>query len=371
MSGWSNVCVEVKLLRINIEKSLNNFQLRADLLLDAPTTGLYGPSGSGKTTLLDCISGLNEPDRGEIIREDQVLFSSTKRIDLSPEKRRIGYVAQDELLFQHLPVRENLNYGYDLLRPECRRFSFEQVVEMLELGTLLERYPKFLSGGERRRVALGRAILTSPELLLLDEPLVGLDQGLKGRIIPYLNYIRKDLEIPMIYVSHSLSEVLELTDNIVVIEKGRVLANGSFFSLMSEPELLPLFDRQGVENIVRVRVEDSGDSSGFCSVTLAQNTLKIPYCSIMQGNFLLIGIHADDVILSLNRPVGMSIRNVIEGQIIQIIEKDSVGWVHVDIGQLIVIKVTLQAIVELELIVNQRVYCLIKTHSIRIGPNVD
>ena len=235
----------------------------------------------------------------------------------------------------------------------------------------MDRYPKFLSGGERRRVALGRAILTSPELLLLDEPLAGLDQALKGRIIPYLNHIRIDLQIPMIYVSHSLSEILELTDNIVVIERGKVLANGSFFSLMSKPGLLPLFDRQRVENIVRVRVEDSGDSSGFCSVTLAQHTLKIPYCPIAQGNFLLIGIHADDIIISLERPIGMSIRNVIDGQIIQIIERDSVGWVHVDIGQLLVIKVTLQAIVELELIVNQRVYCLIKTHSIRIGPNVD
>ena len=361
----------MKLLRIDVEKSLNDFQLCADLILDKPTTGLYGPSGAGKTTLLDCISGLNEPDRGEIIREGQVLFSSLHRVVLAPEKRRIGYVAQDEWLFPHLLVRENLRYGHDLLPPNRRRFSFEQAVELLELGTLLDRYPKFLSGGERRRVALGRAILTSPELLLLDEPLAGLDQALKGRIIPYLNYIRIDLQIPMIYVSHSLSEILELTDNIVVIEKGKVLANGSFFSLMSKPGLLPLFDRQRVENIVRVRVEASRDSSGFCRAKLCQHTLKMPHCRITPGQFLLIGIHADDIIISLERPIGMSIRNVIKGQILQIVENDSVGWIHVDIGQRIVIKVTLEAIEEMGITLNQDVYCLIKTHSIRIGPEVD
>lgn len=371
MSGRSNVYVEVKLLRIEIEKSLNNFQLCASLLLDAPTTGLYGPSGSGKTTLLDCISGLKKPDRGQIIRNGRVLFSSIKEIFLAPEKRRIGYVSQDEWLFPHLIVRENLNYGYDLLSSKHRRFSFQHVVELLELGSLLDTYPKFLSGGERRRVALGRAILTSPEFLLLDEPLVGLDQGLKGKIVRYLNYIRNDLQIPMIYVSHSLSEVLELTDEIVVIDRGRIVANGSFLSLMSKPDLLPLFDRQGIENIIRVRVEVSADLSGFCSVKLEQHTLKIPKCSIEQGQFLLIGIHADDIIISLERPIGMSIRNVITGQIIQIIERDSIGWIHVDIGQRILIKVTLQAIVDLGLHINQSVFCLIKTHSIRIGPKVD
>ena len=210
------------MLRIEIEKSLNNFQLCASLLLDAPTTGLYGPSGSGKTTLLDCISGLKKPDRGQIIRNGRVLFSSIQEIFLAPEKRRIGYVSQDEWLFPHLIVRENLNYGYDLLSSKHRRFSFQHVVELLELGSLLDTYPKFLSGGERRRVALGRAIVRQPKVFLFDEPLSNLDAKLRVEMRREIKKLHKRLKTTIVYVTHDQTEAMSLGTNIAIMDQGKI-----------------------------------------------------------------------------------------------------------------------------------------------------
>ena len=214
------------MLRLQLKRQLANFALDIDVECRYPVTAIFGPSGSGKTSLLNAVAGLLKPDAGEIAIDDTPLFSSANNIDLAPEKRGVGYVFQNDLLFPHLSVEENLRYGHDLLPAVARRFAPAQIVELLEIGTLLARRPGNLSGGERQRVALGRALLSSPQLLLMDEPLAALDRPLRERVLPYLIRIRDEFSIPMIYVSHDPAEVNAIADWVLVLDQGRVVRRG-------------------------------------------------------------------------------------------------------------------------------------------------
>jgi molybdate transport system ATP-binding protein len=195
------------------------FTLEMSARLDAPITALFGPSGSGKTTTLDVIAGLRTPQRGTVSVNDRILFSSGSRINLPPHHRHIGYMPQDVALFPHMNVRKNLLYGrHPGVSPELDR-----VVGMLEIDRLVDRRVNDLSGGERQRVALGRALMSGPSLLLLDEPLAAVDVPLRRRILPYLQRVRDDLKIPVLYVSHDRGEVDELADAVVHLDGGRVV----------------------------------------------------------------------------------------------------------------------------------------------------
>ena len=195
------------------------FTLELSTRLDAPITALFGPSGSGKTTTLDAIAGLRTPRRGTIAVNDRVLFSSDSRSNLPPHQRHVGYMPQDVALFPHMNVRKNLLYGrHPGVSPDLDR-----VVGMLEIDRLVDRRVHDLSGGERQRVALGRALMSGPSLLLLDEPLAAVDVPLRRRILPYLQRVRDDLKIPILYVSHDREEVEELADAVVHLDAGRVV----------------------------------------------------------------------------------------------------------------------------------------------------
>jgi molybdate transport system ATP-binding protein len=210
------------MLDIDIQLRRGDFQLDAKLHSTALVTGLFGPSGAGKSSLLQGIAGLVKPQRGHIVIAGERLFCSVSHINIAPHQRRIGVVFQDALLFPHLSVRNNLLYGYRRLPETERRLSLATIASILELSALLDKSPQHLSGGEKQRVGLGRALLSSPRLLLLDEPLASLDERLKQQILPFLLRIRDDLHIPMLYVSHSLAEIHYLTDHIVAIQPGVV-----------------------------------------------------------------------------------------------------------------------------------------------------
>ena len=360
------------MLCLDIEHKLTDFALSVDLQCRYATTALYGPSGAGKTTLLHMIAGLLRPDRGEISVGDDVLFSSERSIDQPPEERGIGYVFQRDLLFPHLSVERNLRYGYDLLPSTARRFAIHQIVELLEIGSLLKRFPTHLSGGERQRVALGRALLSSPRLLLMDEPLAALDQGLKSRIIPYLRHIRTELEVPMLYVSHSVAEILELTGQVIMLDRGQVLAHGDFFRIATEPGVLPLLGEHGFENVLQVELLESPSGAGFSRARCGAQELKIPYVEEPVGQYIFIGLRADDIILSRRSPDGLSIRNALRGPIAQIAPVEEGAYlVYVDVGRRIAAKITGEALGELALEEGQEVFCLIKTNALRLGPRVD
>lgn len=208
------------MLDLDFEFARDIFTLRATQLIDAPITGVEGASGSGKSTLLGVISGLLKPRRGCIKLNNKILFDSGKKIWVPPHKRHIGLVFQDGQLLPHMNVRQNLLYGYNNIKPAERRFSLNAIVELLEIGHLLERKPNTLSGGEKQRVALGRAVLYSPEYLLLDEPLSALDERLKQQILPFFQRIYAECLIPMIYVTHARSELESLTDTRLFVRDG-------------------------------------------------------------------------------------------------------------------------------------------------------
>jgi molybdate transport system ATP-binding protein len=204
----------------------SGFRVEPDFVTDAPVTALFGPSGSGKTSVLSMIAGLRRPDAGLIRLGTRLLFDDQAGIDLRPEQRRVGYVFQDHLLFPHLDVRRNLLYGWRRRAREARLVDFDRVVRVLELADLLGRLPHSLSGGQRQRVALGRALLCGPELLLLDEPLSSVDEGLKQRVLDYIRCVRDEWRIPTLYVTHSPAEVRQIAGRVVRIDQGRVTAAG-------------------------------------------------------------------------------------------------------------------------------------------------
>jgi molybdate transport system ATP-binding protein len=212
----------MNLLLQNISLPLAEFALELDAQLQCQVTGVFGPSGAGKTSLLDLIAGLRKPDSARITLNDRELTDTAAGVALPPRLREIGYVPQDLALFPHLTVQQNLLYGCGNSRKTEALFSFEHVADVLQIQPLVARGVGELSGGERQRVALARALLASPRLLLLDEPLAGLDSDLKGRIIPYLRRVRDEFQLPMLYVTHDEQEVLALCDEVVEIRRGRL-----------------------------------------------------------------------------------------------------------------------------------------------------
>jgi molybdate transport system ATP-binding protein len=206
-------------IALNFRLSQGSFTLDLRVRLDQPITALFGPSGAGKTTVLDAIGGLRRPMAGSITINDRVLFDSAAGIDVPPHKRHVGYVAQDVALFPHMSVRRNVLYG----RREGQKLLLATVASMLEIEPLLDRDVPQLSGGEKQRVALARALMSAPELLLLDEPLAAVDVERRKRILPYLERVRDELRVPIVYVTHDISEATQLADEVVVLEQGRVV----------------------------------------------------------------------------------------------------------------------------------------------------
>jgi len=210
-------------LDIQVSLQQGNFHLDTKLHSEVLVTGLFGPSGAGKSSLLQVIAGLVTPEQGRIVVDGELLYCSTRHINVPPHKRRIGLVFQDDQLFPHLSVRNNLLYGFRRLKVGQQKIHLDTVVDLLEIAHLLDKKPNLLSGGEKQRVGLGRALLSSPRLLLLDEPLASLDQRLKQQILPFLLRTRDELCLPMLYVSHSLEEIHYLTEHVVYIERGCVI----------------------------------------------------------------------------------------------------------------------------------------------------
>lgn len=227
-------------LFIDIQLNRKNFALTFQAELNAGITGLFGSSGSGKTTLLHCIAGLTRPDSGQIILNDTILYDNLLHTHLPPRKRQIGLVFQDRLLFPHLSVKDNLKYGQKSSIKE-RKQQLCEVAELLEITHLLNRRIPFLSGGEKQRVALGRAILSSPKLLLLDEPFTGLDRGLKRQLIPYMKKLYKKTHIPMILVSHNPDEMAELAEELIFIENGKAVAQATLSKIHPKTQLIGRF----------------------------------------------------------------------------------------------------------------------------------
>ena len=353
-------------LSLQIGKSYPGFRLEVDVSFPQGVTAIFGSSGSGKTTILNCIAGLADPDEGEVHLNGRPLYSSSRKLRLPPEARRLGYVFQESLLFPHYTVRDNILYGFKLTPPERRKIEPEQLVELLELGPLMERRPSNLSGGERQRVALARALATSPELLLMDEPLGSLDIALRGRILRYLKELYRRLAIPMVYVSHSISEVLAIADRALVIAQGRQLAFDEPRKVLLEPFVHSLAEVAGLENLLDLEIVERTEGNSLTAARIKDTVLWVPGVPLhaRTGDAISIAIRAGDIIVAVDRPERISARNILKGRIEGIHRVEGNVLLFADVGAPVLVEITPEALEALELREGQEVFLVIKSNSI-------
>ena len=350
-------------LSLNFQKRLGSFNLTIDCVLSQKVTAFLGASGSGKTTLLNCISGTLTPDRGQILFGNETLYDSDSRINLAPEKRRIGYVFQEGHLFPHLTIKQNIRYGQPKTVQKNENYV-SQILDILEISDLLERYPKQLSGGQRQRVAVARAINMQPSILLMDEPLASLDRGLKNRIIPYLYNIKQTYEIPILYVTHAISEVMALADEAYIISEGKITFNGEPHELLTTPSTLPIANIIGVENILSLPIANSDKEKGVTALEIGTQRLIIPYIENGTNNEVPIAIRAEDIIISLEDNLPISARNILKGTI-DSVENQTLVSISVE-QHLMTVKITPDACKQLQLCQGKEVYCVIKANAVNL-----
>ncbi|HTD13335.1 MAG TPA: molybdenum ABC transporter ATP-binding protein [Steroidobacteraceae bacterium] len=356
------------MLRVSVRKRRGDFTLQAAFAAPTPgITALFGRSGSGKSTLVDIISGLLSPDEGEVRLGDTLLTDTQLRASLPVERRRIGYVFQDARLFPHLRVLGNLRYGAQRAAPDTPVIVFDEVVSLLGLSGLLQRRPQELSGGEKQRVALGRALLSQPQLLLLDEPLGSLDLARRQEVLPYLEALRDRLLIPMVYVSHEFEEVLRLATHLVLLDAGRVVLEGPVSEVSLRPELRSIVGPDLTGSVLEGVVTACNEAAGVADFAVGSGTLRLSLRGAVPGTRLRLQLLARDVILSTREIAGLSVRNAVCGTIAAISpdEEDTV-LVSVDIGGAIVLaRITRAALAALGLHSGQPIWALVKAVSMR------
>ena len=350
---------------VDIEQQLGTFHLGVKFSAEAPIVGLFGRSGAGKTSLINAIAGITKPSRGTICIIDAILFDSTAGIDLPPEKRRIGYVFQDPLLFPHLDVESNLLYGQRLRLKRERFIEPARVIELLGLGTLLHRKPQALSGGEKQRVAIGRALLAQPRVLLMDEPLAALDIPRKSEILDYIERLRDTLHIPIVYVSHSVPEIARLVDTVVVLSDGKCLAVGDVDAVMGRLDLKPVTGRYEAGSLLDTWVVSQ--DAGYRLTTLAFDggELVVPYLDVAVGDRVRARVRARDVSLAVERPTAISILNVLPGQVRSVaVETGPIVDVQLGVGHAtLTARITRRSCDQLGIHRGQKLYALIKAVS--------
>lgn len=354
-------------LNLQFCKSYADFTLELDVSLAVGITAIFGPSGSGKSTTLNCIAGITSPDSGSIELWNRRLYMSGSRfrgINHPPEKRRVGYVFQDGLLFPHLRVRENILYGYNRTPKNRRHLKPGKLVEMLELESLLNRMPNTLSGGERQRVALARALAASPEVLLLDEPLASLDMPFRGRILRHLKAIHHDTGIPMIYVSHTISEVMVLAKQALVLANGKQVALDTPQKVLHQAPVLPLVDPVHLETLLEGQVIAHHPDSGTTEAEFGGFTLWLPTIDRNVHEPITVSVAASDVMLAAEAPKGLSARNVLKATISALDRVGDTVMVTTDAGSPILAEVTPEAVSSLELQHGSEVYLVLKASSI-------
>jgi molybdate transport system ATP-binding protein len=343
---------------------LAGFNLELSTEIRAPITVLFGPSGSGKTSLLDLIAGLRGAKSAFLQFGNDVLTDTARRIHVPARRRGIGYVPQDLALFPHLNVRRNLLYGH---RPGDTRFRLDQITELLEIPSLLDRSVTQLSGGEKQRVALARALLTSPRLLLFDEPLANLDLQLKTKILPYLRLIRDQFHIPILYVTHDRFETLSLADDIIVLIRGGIAQSGPVQEVFSRPINLQVADLLTIETIQPGRVV--GSEEGLLTVSVGRTSIRAMSSNLPAGTTdVFVCIHAEDVILLKETAASGSARNRLVGTIKSIGREAKLIRVDLDCGFPLAAILTNQACQELNLKVEDQVTALIKAPAVHLIP---
>ncbi len=342
-----------------------SFLLDLDVELAPGITILFGPSGAGKSTLLDCIAGLTQPDAGRITIDGEALFDSEMKVSMPPQHRQVAYVFQSLALFPHMTVEANVAYGLPKAPEQARSARVAEILERFRVGKLRARKPREISGGEKQRVALARSLVTLPRVLLLDEPLTGLDAELKASIIEDLRAWNAAHEIPIFYVTHSREEVDALGERVIALEHGKIVSEGTPREVLDAPRRRRLAQAAGFENLLSGTVMDLREPDGVMRVRLADATceIEVPLGHAAPGDRVRVAVRAGDILLATERPRALSARNVLEGKIVSLQRRGSLVVARVDCGALFTVHVTPGAERTLELAAGKKVWLVLKTHS--------
>ena len=342
-----------------------SFLLDLDMELAPGITILFGPSGAGKSTLLDCIAGLTQPDAGRITIDGEALFDSEMKVSMPPQHRQVAYVFQSLALFPHMTVEANVAYGLPKAPEQARSARVAEILERFRVGKLRARKPREISGGEKQRVALARSLVTLPRVLLLDEPLTGLDAELKASIIEDLRAWNAAHEIPIFYVTHSREEVDALGERVIALEHGKIVSEGTPREVLDAPRRRRLAQAAGFENLLSGTVMDLREPDGVMRVRLADATceIEVPLGHAAPGDRVRVAVRAGDILLATERPRALSARNVLEGKIVSLQRRGSLVVARVDCGALFTVHVTPGAERTLELAAGKKVWLVLKTHS--------
>jgi molybdate transport system ATP-binding protein len=350
---------------IRLKKSLGRFHLSAEFNAEAGLTALFGPSGAGKTLLAQMLAGLVTPDEGHIEIAGRTLFSSAKGINIPVHQRHIGLVFQEHRLFPHYTVRGNLTYGAGR-KSGTAGISFDKVVDILGIGSLLDRKPMSLSGGERQRVAIGRALLSNPQILIMDEPLSSLDDARKAEILPLIEELKSEFSLTTLYISHSIEEIARLADTLLLLDKGEMKAAGPVSEILSRLDLIPYAGGYDAGTLVEARVTDYERSHHMLTLeTESGGRLYITGAAKEIGAQLRLRIRARDVALSKTEPKSMSILNRFKGRLVDHCSgSEGMEELLLDVGFPLTARITRKSFEEMKLKKDSPVWALVKAVTI-------
>jgi len=350
-------------LRVTATATAGAFTVDADFTSTGRGTALFGPSGAGKTTLVNLIAGLARPRRGVIAIDDDVLVDTDRRVFVPAHRRRIGYVFQEGRLFPHMSVRANLTYGRRFAAPRERWADLAAIVDLLGIGSLLGRRPLSLSGGEKQRVAIGRALLAGPRLLLMDEPLASLDEARKADLLPYIERLRDGMRLPIVYVSHAIDEVARIADTLVVVNAGTVVGSGPVNDILARADLRPFTGQQEASVVFTLRVAAGATDPEVSILEHPAGRLSVPQLHQSVGSEVRLRVRARDVALAVGDPGRLSIRNRLAATVTAIAAGPP-PMVEVGLdaaGMPLIASITREAARSLDLKVGQPVTALIKS----------
>ena len=357
-------------LDIAVRHRLGGFTLDVALRSDGRVTALFGPSGAGKSSLVNVIGGLIRPEAGHVRIQGETLLDRAAGIDLPTHRRRLGYVSQEPRLFPHLTVRQNLLFGHWFVpRADRKPAELDKVLELLGIGHLLKRRPDALSGGEKQRVAIGRALLAQPRLLLMDEPLAALDEARKAEILPYLERLRDEAGIPIVYVSHAMAEVARLASTVALVEAGHVVACGPTADILSRVDLAGRPGAPEASTLLPAEVLGFDEAFGLARLRTPAGELLVGRGALLAGQALRVRIMASDVMISLAPPVGTSALNALPGTVAEIGERTGAGGstVHLRLAcgpQMLAVRLTAKSVAGLGLSIGTTVHAIVKSVSV-------
>ncbi len=357
-------------LKFDIQLKRNGFRLNAIAEIEHGITGIFGPSGHGKTSLLNSIAGLIKPDSGSIIIKGETVFDSENKVNVPVRMRKVGFVFQDIRLFPHLNVLQNLKYGQK--KDSEENIDFDELTEILEIKNLFHKKPAECSGGEKQRIAIGRALLSGARILLMDEPFSAVDVNLRANIIPFLNAVNTRFKIPMLIVSHDLPDLLSLTNSLLLMKDGKIKAAGQFHDLIINESNVDIMKGAGLYNVFNLFVFASLPAQNMILLKSFLSDFQVQVLSQSFQHSAEIGkpvkilIRPEEISIALQPVEQISLRNQIPGTIEKIFSKDGLSFCLVDSGEKVLVEITEASRIKMDLEVGKTVFCLFKSAALKI-----